>query len=80
MGNDNPGNFFDAENFDDSESGRENLKPVKLYGKQLFKKTINILNLSQTICDVLPERKHSEVTWSLVMGNTNTYNGCGRRL
>ena len=48
------------------------MKPVKLYGKQLFKKVIDILNLSQTICDVLPERKHAEVTRSLMMGNKNT--------
>ena len=38
----------------------------------MFKKAIDILNLSQTICDVLPERKHAEVTPSLMMGNTNT--------
>ena len=73
MNDDNLGNFYDAESFS-NESGNDNdsWKPVKIYGNQLFKKGIDILNLSQTICDVLPIDEHAEVTRSLMLENAMT--------
>src|SRR5687767_9377854 len=57
MSKDNIGNFFDPEDFekgDDDEMG-EAWKPENVYGKELFRKSIEILNLTDTICAMLPE-------------------------
>jgi hypothetical protein len=71
MSDDNLGNFFDAENFDDrdDESYSENWKPVKVHGNALFKKSIDILNLTETICELLPEDDHAEITKRLMLEN-----------
>jgi len=71
MSDDNLGNFLRAENFNDREDERnsENWKPVKIYGNALFKKAIEILNITQTICDVLPDDEHAVVTKQLMMEN-----------
>ena len=49
MSENNPGSFFQPENFDDEDDDRnsENWKPVKIYGNELFKKAIDILNLTK---------------------------------
>lgn len=74
MSDDNLGNFFDAENFNDAgdESNGESWKPVKVYGNELFKKAIDILNLAETICDLLPEDDHAEITKRLMLENAMT--------
>jgi len=71
MSNDNLGNFFDAGSFDDKddESNSENWKPVKIHGNALFKKAIDILNLTETICDVLPDDDHADITRRLMLEN-----------
>ena len=43
----NPGNFFNAEDFEGDEEDR--LKPVNLYEQELFEKAIYILNITRTI-------------------------------
>lgn len=69
MSEDNIGNFFGAENFQDGENNGDSLKPVKIYGQELFKKAIDILNLTKTICDLLPEDDHADITKRLMMEN-----------
>ena len=71
MSDNNLGNFFDAENFKNESDDRnsENWKPVKFFGNELFKKGIDILNLTRTICDVLPVDEHAEITKQLMMEN-----------
>ncbi|MEP7142858.1 MAG: hypothetical protein ABI707_08310 [Ferruginibacter sp.] len=71
MSDDNLGNFFDAENFNDEsgESDHESWKPLKIHGNALFKKAIDILNLTETICDVLPDDEHAEITRRLMLEN-----------
>jgi hypothetical protein len=54
MSIDNPGRFFDAEDFDRDDEDK--LKPVNIYGQELFKKAIDILNITTTITDLLPEQ------------------------
>ncbi|MEP7110081.1 MAG: hypothetical protein ABI760_18950 [Ferruginibacter sp.] len=71
MSTDNPGNFFRSESFndEDGDNKNENWKPVKIHGNALFKKAIDILNLTETICDVLPEDEHADITRRLMMEN-----------
>jgi len=73
MSDNNLGNFFDAENFNDDagDSDSENWKPVKQFGNELFKKAIDILNLTETICDLLPGDgdDHAEITKRLMLEN-----------
>lgn len=68
MSIDNPGNFFvpgDMEGHEDSESW----KPVKLAGSELYKKSIDILNVTQTICDLMPDEEYEEMTKALMLEN-----------
>lgn len=69
MSNDNLGNFFDAGDFGDEEENAENWKPLKLFGNALFKKSIEILNLSESLCDVIPENEHSDATKRILLQN-----------
>lgn len=71
MSDDNLGDFLDAENFkdDNEDKNSENWKPVKKLGNELFKKAIDILNLTRTICDLLPEDDQGEVTRHLMLEN-----------
>jgi hypothetical protein len=71
MSDDNLGNFFDAENFKDAtdDGNGEGWKPVKKFGNELFKKGIDILNLTETICDLLPEDDHADITKRLMLEN-----------
>lgn len=71
MSDDNLGNFFYADNFNDDGEDRnsENWKPIKIYGHQLLKKGIEILNITQTICDVLPEDEQADITKRLMLEN-----------
>ncbi len=70
MSDDNIGRFFNAENFDDDdESKSESWKAVNRFGKELFRKSIDILNLTQTIVDILPDDDHAESTKGLLMQN-----------
>jgi hypothetical protein len=71
MSDENIGRFFsyDGMHEDDDEKG-ESWKPVKQHGKALYKKSIDILNLAQTVCDMLPEDDdHADSTKSLMMQN-----------
>lgn len=69
MNDDNIGNFFDADDFGEEEENAESWKPIKVYGNQLFKKAIDILNLTESLCDVLPDDNHSEGTKQLMLQN-----------
>ena len=55
MSIDNPGNFLDADNFSDNNNKSDSWKPVKINGNALFKKAIDILNITKTIGDLLPD-------------------------
>jgi len=72
MSKDNIGNFFDPEDFEkdkDDENG-EAWKPGNIYGKELFRKSIEILNLTDTICAMLPEEdEQAEFTQRLMKEN-----------
>jgi hypothetical protein len=70
MSSDNPGNFFRAGDFeDDDNENSDNWKPVKIYGKALYKKAIDILNVTQTICDLMPDEEYEEMTKGLMLSN-----------
>jgi hypothetical protein len=70
MDTDNPGNFFLPDDFEDADGLNEgHLKPVKIYGKQLYKKAIQILHLTQTICDLMAEEEYEEMTKGLMLQN-----------
>ena len=68
MSTDNPGNFFGFLPFREDEN-EDSWKPVKIHGKALFNKSIDILNLSQTICDLLEAEENGEGTGRLIMEN-----------
>lgn len=70
MSTDNPGNFFRSEDFDNNEEdGVENWKPIKMNGRALYKKAIDILNITQTICDLMPDEEYEEMTKGLMLSN-----------
>ena len=70
MSIENPGNFFLPHdfNFEEERDGLD-CKPIKIYGKALYNKAIILLNLTQTICDLLPEDEFEEVTKGLMLHN-----------
>jgi hypothetical protein len=65
MSIDNPGNFFNAEDFDRDDEDK--LKPVNIYGQELFKKAIDILNITTTITDLLPEQPEERASTAALM-------------
>lgn len=67
MSNHNFGNFFNANDFDSDDENAENWKPIKVSGNALFKKAIEILNLTKSLCDVLPGDDHAAVTKRLML-------------
>ena len=69
MENDNLGNFFDAGDFGEEEENAENWKPVKVHGNALFKKSIEILNLTESLCDVLPDNEQAATSKQLMLQN-----------
>ncbi len=69
MSTDNPGNFFGQHDFEEDDKNGESWKPVKINGKALYKKAIDILNLTQTICDLLPDDEFEEMTKGLMLQN-----------
>ena len=69
MTNDNLGNFFNEDDFGDEDENEESWKPIKVNGNALFKKSIDILNLTQSLCDVLPETEQAENTKQLMLEN-----------
>ena len=68
---DNPGNFFDADKFPNDENENSNL-PVKILGNRLFKKSINILNITRTICDLMLVDENGTEAANLMMQNAVT--------
>ncbi|RYY44278.1 MAG: hypothetical protein EOO06_18395 [Chitinophagaceae bacterium] len=65
---DNPGGFVMKEDWEDD--GDENFwKPVRVAGRELYNKSIDILNLSSTICDLLDDVEDGALTQQLVMEN-----------
>ncbi|RYY68369.1 MAG: hypothetical protein EOO13_12515, partial [Chitinophagaceae bacterium] len=65
---DNPGGFVMKEDWEDD--GDENFwKPVRVAGRELYNKSIDILNLSSTICDLLDDAEDGALTQQLVMEN-----------
>ena len=68
MSTDNPGNFFDHQSYDDDENA-DAWKPVKIHGNALFKKSIDILNITRTIGDLLADAEGGEDTARLMMDN-----------
>ena len=69
MNNDNLGNFFNVDDFGDEDENEESWKPIKVNGNALFKKSVDILNLTQSLCDVLPESDEAETTKRLMLEN-----------
>lgn len=70
MSIDNPGNFFTGGNFDDEENeDPQKDKPMRIYGRQLYKKAVDILNVTQTICDLMPDDEYEEMTKGLMLQN-----------
>lgn len=52
------------------DDGDENFwKPVRVAGRELYNKSIDILNLSSTICDLLDDVEDGALTQQLVMEN-----------
>jgi hypothetical protein len=68
MSIDNPGNFFDAENFPKDEN-EDSFLPIKILGNLLFKKSIDILNITQTIGDLLADDEDGTAAADLMMEN-----------
>ncbi|RZL13113.1 MAG: hypothetical protein EOO89_18200 [Pedobacter sp.] len=65
---DNPGGFVMKEDWEDD--GDENFwKPVRVAGRELYNKSIDILNLSSSICDLLDDAEDGALTQQLVMEN-----------
>lgn len=64
------GNFLDADDFHDADNDNESWKPVKVHAEELFRKSIDILNLTQTICDLLPGEDEG-ITQRLMMENAS---------
>lgn len=69
MNDDNIGNFFDAGDFGEEEENTESWKPLKLNGNDLFRKSIEILNLTESLCDVLSENDQSDFTKRMMLQN-----------
>ena len=69
MSDENIGRFIN--NHDEDDDGKsESWKPIAKYGKELYRKSIDILNLAQTMCDMLPEDDdHADSTKHLIMQN-----------
>jgi len=74
MSIDNPGNFYLAENFGHENNDNE---PGNIYGNQLFRKAIDILNITRTISDLLPEKEEAlgTTTKNLMMQNATVIPG-----
>ena len=74
---DNLGGFHDPDDFDrDHEKGEDAWKPEKIHGNELFRKAIEILNLTETICSMLPEgERECEFTKGLMMENATIVPG-----
>jgi hypothetical protein len=64
----NPGNFFNSDEFDRDDE-EDYWKPVKINGRALFKKSIDILNLSTIICDLLDAVEEDGITQRLILEN-----------
>jgi len=70
MSDDNIGGFFKYHDMeDDNDAKAESWKPVRQHGKALYRKSIDILHLAQTIADMLPEEDNPISTKSLMMQN-----------
>ena len=72
MSDDNIGRFFSYDDMDDADDDEksESWKPIKQHGNALYRKSIDILNLAQTMCDMLPEDDdHAESTKHMIMQN-----------
>ena len=66
----NLGNFLDPDDFKDPDDDNESWKPIKVHANELFRKSIEILNLTQTICDLLPGDDEG-ITQQLMMQNAS---------
>jgi hypothetical protein len=68
MSIENPGRFFNAADWDDDDEDK--MQPAYIYGKELYKKAVDILNITTIITDLLPEEPDEMVnTTSLMMAN-----------
>ncbi|MBC7935539.1 MAG: hypothetical protein H7Y86_09340 [Rhizobacter sp.] len=65
---DNPGGFVDREDWDD-DGDEDFWKPIKVAGRELYNKSIDILNLSSGICDLLDDAEDGKLTQQLMMEN-----------
>lgn len=69
MSDDNIGRFMSYHD-DDDDDDNESWKPVNQFGKALYRKSVDILNLAQTLCDMLPENDdHAAHTEHMIMQN-----------
>ena len=65
---DNPGGFMRQHEWDD-ENHENFWKPIKVAGRALYEKAVDILNLSITICDLLEDAEDGKLTQQLIMEN-----------
>jgi len=68
MSTDNPGNFFLPHDFE-GEEGNDQWNPIRVHGKVLYQKSIDIINITQTITDLIPDEDTEDVTKSLMNQN-----------
>lgn len=69
MSEDNIGRFMSYHD-DDDDDDNESWKPVNQFGKALYRKSVDILNLAQSLCDMLPEDDdHAEQTEHMILQN-----------
>lgn len=69
----NPGLFFNADDFEEDDEKNQDAdgwKPVRIYGKELFRKSIDVLNITQSISDLLSETANAS-TGRLMMENAS---------
>ena len=65
---DNPGGFVGKEDWED-DGDEDFWKPIKVAGRELYNKSIDILNLSSGICDLLDDAEDGKLTQQLMMEN-----------
>ncbi len=70
MVDDNLGNFHDPDKFGRHGDNEDAWKPENVFGNELFRKSIEILNLAETICSMLPaEDGEADFTSRLMLEN-----------
>ncbi|MEX0636370.1 MAG: hypothetical protein WD135_06355 [Ferruginibacter sp.] len=71
MSTHNPGNFFLPHDFEEEDSNNP-WNPTQIQGKVLYQKSIDIINITQTIIDLIPDEDAEDVTKALMNQNVMT--------